>query len=141
MRANDPFAMRAQSIDRASRQLEDEPPIVGLLARVTSAASIVTGSGSFRWLYQWEEIQVGPASNYLPTVKSGGITGSAVSVSELGNTLTQVAYGVQLSNIPAGFAPVRIPNQTPVWVVPHRQTDGTLLWLIVNTQAIDGVCP
>jgi hypothetical protein len=141
MRANEPMAMRAQSIDRASRELETEPPVWGVLARITSAASIVTGTGSYRWLYQWEEIQVGAAPNYLPTLKSGGITGSAVSVSELGNTLTAVAYGVLLANIAAGFAPVRIPNQTPVWIVPHRQTDGTLLWLIVATQAIDGVCP
>ena len=50
------------------------------------------------------------------------------------------SYGVAIGTLPAGFAPVPIPNGTYVLCVPHRITNGTLIWLIVNTQAIDGVC-
>jgi len=35
---------------------------------------------------------------------------------------------------------VEIPRGTYVFIVPYRGSDGTLLWLIVNTQAIDGTC-
>lgn len=132
---------RSGDVDRASR-LPDEAPILhGVLARITSATAISSGSGGYRWLYQWTEAQVGSAPTYVSAAKSGGITGSALSVSELGNTSTYVAYGVAIAGIPSGFAPVRIPDNTTVWVVPHRNTDGTLVWLILNTQAIDGVCP
>lgn len=132
---------RAGDLDRATRLPDEREPINGLLARITGATAISSGSGGYRWLYSWSEAQVGTAPTYVSAVKSGGISGNAISVSELGNSATHVAYGVQLSNIPTGYAPVQIPTNTAVWIVPHRQSDGNLLWLIVNTQAIDGNCP
>lgn len=141
MKLTDPAYRRAQDFDRASREFPQEEPLWGCLAIVTGSTAITTGVGGYRWLYTWTEAQVGAAPNYLAAAKTGGISGQAISVSELGNTLTTVAYGILLANIAAGFAPVKIPTNTPVWVVPHRQTNGNLLWLIVNTQAIDGACP
>jgi len=60
-------------------------------------------------------------------------------MSEMSNGLT-VGYGVTVSTIPAGFNPVAIPTNTAVWVVPQRVSDGNMMWLILNTQAIDGAC-
>ena len=50
------------------------------------------------------------------------------------------AYGVAKTNIPAGFAPQQIPVNTFVVGVPWWCDDGTGIYLIINTQAIDGVC-
>jgi hypothetical protein len=127
-----------KGMDRAARDLGEEPTSVGCLATITSATAI-SGSTT-RWVYQWSEAEIGPAaSNYPVASKTGGITGAALSISELGNG-TYFAFGITAAALPAGWTPVKIPNGTPVWVVPHRGSDGTLVWVILNTQAIDGAC-
>jgi hypothetical protein len=127
-----------KGIDRAARDVEAEPEVLGCLATITSSTAI--GGSSTRWEYQWSEATIGPAaSNYPVSTKTGGISGTAVSVSELGNG-TYFAFGIAAASLPAGWTPVKIPNGTPVWVVPHRGSDGTLVWVILNTQAIDGAC-
>lgn len=127
-----------KGIDRAARDVEGEPEVNGCLALITSSTAI-SGS-STRWEYQWTEAAIGPASsNYPVAAKSGSISGTAVSLSELGNG-TYFAFGITAASLPSGWAPVKIPNGTPVWVVPHRGSDGTLVWVILNTQAIDGAC-
>lgn len=141
MKLTDEAYRRGPDFDRGSREFHSEEPLSGLLVIVTGATAITTGVGGYRWLYTWAEAQLGPPPNYLASQKTNPITGEALSISELGNTLTTVAFGIAIANIPAGFAPVRIPNGTPVWAVPQRLTNGTLLWLILNTQAIDGTCP
>lgn len=132
---------RAADIQRAATSHDAPELINGCLARITGATVITSASSVYRWLYTWTEATIGAAPSYTPAVKSGGIAGNAVSVSETGNTLTTVAYGILISHLPVGFLPVRIPNDTAVWVVPNRCSDGTLLWVIINTQAIDGTCP
>ena len=128
---------RNASLDRASRDLDGIPVIHGCLARITGATAI---SGAVkRWLYTWVECEIGIAPTYIPAAKLYGIEGSALSMSEMSNGLT-VGYGVTVSTIPAGFNPVVIPTNTAVWVVPQRVSDGNMMWLILNTQAIDGAC-
>lgn len=121
----------------AARAPADFSPPVCVLGKITGATSI-PGSTT-RWLYDWEEASIDPANALA--VKSNGLTAQkALSVSELGNTATSVAYGVNPVNLPAGLLPVRIPNDTAVLLFPYRRNDGSLIWLIVNTQAIDGTC-
>lgn len=130
---------RAKDLERSSRMQHTYEVLWGVLGKVTGAS--VIDAATYRWLYTWEEILVGSTSAYSPTAKTGGISGNAISMSELGNTSTVYAYGVPVADLPASFHPKVIPTNTPVWVVPSRRTDGTLLWLIVNTQAISGACP
>ena len=111
----------------------------GQLMKVTAAGAIA-GTDA-RWLYSVvkQTVQTSAAS-YVPTAAADTIVYSALSVSELSNGVNPYSYGVTKANIPAGFAAVKIPTGTWVWCVPHRMTDGTFIWLIVNTQAIDGAC-
>ena len=125
-------------IERVRRGVYVPPPTEGLLVKIGSGSTIA--SGAYMWLYEWAECQVD--TNYRPVVKTNGLTGLAISISELGNYGTAfVAHGVANANIPAGFAPVKINVGAMAWIVPHRRdTTSALLWLIVNVQAIDGVC-
>lgn len=116
----------------AVRAPQDHEPIHHLLAQITSAAPL----GNYRWQYEWREAII---NGTAAASKANGLTGTAFSVSELSNA-TMVAYGATIANIPAGFAPVQIPINTYVIIFPHRRQDGSLVWLIANTQAIDGIC-
>lgn len=111
-------------------------PIMYLLVRITGASAI--SGATKRWTYTWEEATFAVTT---PSAKSGGLTGSAISVSELSNDATsRYSYGVDPTNLPGTFDAVAIPTGTYVFIVPYRGSDGALTWLIVNTQAIDGTC-
>jgi hypothetical protein len=133
----DPMRRSKDALARADASFEPHPTNTGMLARIVSSALIATTVN--RYLYQWEEAWIGGAAPYTTVAKTNALSGAALSVSELGNG-TYVAYGVTFGGIPAGFAPVAIPNGTPVWIVPSRKNNGELVWLILNTQAIDGTC-
>ena len=110
-------------------------------ASVTGATPIP--SAWARWVYTCEEIWIGPAPLYVPAARPDGRTFTpCLSVSENGNAppTSTISYGVSTANLVGSFGPVRIPDGTPVTLHPHRSSDGTLIWLIVNTQAIDGTC-
>lgn len=130
---------RQQSdLSRALTYRPDLEPITTQLMKVISSS--VIDAPNVRWLYSVRKAVVGNPSTYLAGLDSDSATFQALSVSELSNTGTYASYGVAIGTLPAGFAPVPIPNGTYVLCVPHRITNGTLIWLIVNTQAIDGVC-
>lgn len=129
---------RQANLDRASRAANPSELPWGWLARITGSAPIATTIN--RYLYTWVEATFAGTAPYAPAVKTGGMSGQALSVSELSNGAT-VSYGVTYANIPPGFAPVAIPTNTYVWIVPARAANGTELYLIVNAQAIDGACP
>lgn len=130
---------RQQSdLSRALTYRPDLEPITTQLMKVISSS--VIDAPNVRWLYSVRKAVVGNPSTYTPGLDSDSATFQALSVSELSNTGTYASYGVAIGTLPAGFAPVPIPNGTYVLCVPHRITNGTLIWLIVNTQAIDGVC-
>jgi len=134
---------REKAFDRASRFLDSPQPVFGVLGKIT-AVSTIAGT-TYRNEYTWSEAIVGPASaNYVCALRASGqgIVGEkAISISELGNTSMTVSGGVALSNLPTGFTPQPLPIGTPVWVVPNRASDGTLVWIILSHQAIDGACP
>jgi len=79
------------------------------------------------------------------TVRNASAEIPAFSISELGNNANTPAiysYGVPTADIPAGFAPVRIPDNTPVicWNAMRSNNHGQNIFLIINTQAITGQC-
>ena len=135
--AKSPLARGQSDIERVRRQVLHDPPSSGMLAIVTAATGTAV---AYQWLYAWSEAELISATPYTVAAKSLGVQGTAVSMSELGNG-AKVGYGVTVANLPAGFQPVQIPVGTPIWIVPWRQNNGSLLWLILNTQAVDGECP
>jgi hypothetical protein len=129
---------RESDLRRVADDRPDWTPDVGLvMARVTTA-TVLGVATDYRWTYECAEAWM---NGTVSAVRSPGRTFSpCYSISELSNGL-KCSYGVTIANLPVGFAPVRIPNDTAVMLSPHRKSDGTLVWIIINTQAIDGVCP
>jgi hypothetical protein len=118
-----------------------EPAGTLILAQISNSAPIAGEYG--RWLYECVEAWVLASPSYKHGIRANGRTFvNCLSVSELGNTVrpTFLSYGVQSVNLLGSFVPVKIPNGTPVVLSPHRTIGGNLVWLIVNTQAIDGTC-
>ena len=137
-RSSQQFKQRSD-IERVAKELPSLPPSFGMLAIITGSTAHATNP--YMWTYNWTECLVG--ANDRIVAKTYGLTGVAFSISELGNYgTTRCSYGVITTNIPAGFAPVKIHTNAAVWIVPTRRHDTSALqWLIVNTQAIDGICP
>ena len=109
-----------------------------VLMKVTAAAAI-SGATS-RWLYTVQPARVGAAPTYTPALEVA-ISADALSVSELSNDATsRFSYGVDPTNLPGSFDAVQIPVGSYVLCVPHATADGAFIYLIVNTQAIDGEC-
>jgi hypothetical protein len=129
---------RQANLDRASRASNPSELPWGWLARITGSSPIATTIN--RYLYTWVEAAFAGTAPYAPTTKTSGMSGNALCISELGNG-TYVANGVTYANIPPGFAPVAIPTNTYVWIVPARAANGAEIYLIVAVQAIDGACP
>lgn len=137
---NTVWARKSSEIARAVSQQPRVEPISSQLMKVIS--STVLDAANYRWVYTLRRAVVGPAGTYVPSTTSDPLQETGLSVSELSNGVLPafVSYGVGRANIPAGFAPQPIPNGTYVMTVPHRLSSGSLVWLIINTQAIDGVC-
>jgi hypothetical protein len=109
-----------------------------VLMKVT-AASAIAGATS-RWKYTVQPARVGAAPTYTPALEVA-ISADALSVSELSNDATsRFSYGVDPTNLPGSFDAVQIPVGSYVLCVPHATADGAFIYLIVNTQAIDGEC-
>ena len=109
-----------------------------VLMKVTAAAAI-SGATS-RWKYTVQPARVGAAPTYTPALEVE-IDADALSVSELSNDVTsRYSYGVDPTNLPGSFDAVQIPVGSYVLCVPHATADGAFIYLIVNTQAIDGEC-
>ena len=130
---------REKDLDRAARFREEPVGIETQLMKVTAATALASG-GPFRFLYTLYFAEIAGSPNYLPQLRANTYPNIGFSVSELSNTGSYYSYGVANGNIPAGFQPRQIPLNSYVLAVPHRAQTGTLYWLIVNTQAIDGTC-
>jgi hypothetical protein len=105
------------------------------------SSTLIVGSDK-RYAYIVREAYVGGSTPFTPTNTSySSVTYDALSVSELSNAGLYYSYGILKTNLPAGFAAVQIPMGTFVLCVPHNKTNGGVVYLIINTQAIDGVCP
>jgi hypothetical protein len=130
-------------IRRVATQAPQYEKLHTKLMEVT-AWTLIAGSDA-RYNYIVREAYVGGSSPYTPT-NSGysGLTYDALSVSELSNganpVLGHYSYGILKTHLPVGFAAQHIPVGTFVLCVPHNKTNGGVVYLIINTQAIDGVC-
>jgi len=129
-------------LERARKALPQPLPYYPTLMKVT-AASAIAGQDK-RWLYTVVEATVGATASYVPTTSVNAGSYYALSVSELTNgtstTVGTYSYGVAKTNVPAGFSAVQIPVNTFVMCVPYWRADSSPIYLIINTQAIDGVC-
>ena len=136
-RLDGPIADAATHWD--DRRFEFDAPLV--LAKVTDGIPI---AGAWaRWRYETEEAIMNAGPLYTTTTRSQGREFlKCFSVSELSNTppTTSLSYGVSSANLLGSFGPVRIPDGTFVVMCPHRISTGELVYLIINTQAIDGTC-
>ena len=109
-----------------------------VLMKVT-AASAISGATS-RWKYTVQPARVGAAPTYTPALEVA-ILADALRVSELSDDApSRFSYGVDPTNLPGSFDAVQIPVGSYVLCVPHATADGAFIYLIVNTQAIDGEC-
>lgn len=133
------YGRREQDLARAIAQPLEVEPVAFELFKIVSSTAI--SGGVNRHLYTMRRARVGNATGYAPAVTSNAQTETGLSVSELSNASSYWSYGVLKTNVPAGFSPQPIPDNTYVLAVPHRIDSGTLVWLIINTQAIDGACP
>lgn len=132
-------ARRETDIARAISQPDRELPAAFDLFVVTGATEI--GSGNYRWKYNLVRARVGNSPTYTPGSSSNTYVETGLCSSELSNgSIFYYSYGVQAANISAGWAPKQIPVGSYVVAVPHRTLDGTLVWIIIANQAIDGSC-
>lgn len=121
------------------RRFPADPMLV--VARVLSAVPVPASWG--RWRYTCEEAWMnGPPLWTASNRPAGRIFDNCFSISELSNGLpvTRISYGVSSANLLGSFVPKAIPLVTYVVMTPHRTSTGALVWLIINTQAIDGTC-
>lgn len=133
------WARRQADLARVTAQPLEIEPVTAQLMRVTNFT--VINAATWRYKYKVRRARVGNSTAYTPElVTTDPQEDDALSVSELSNGGNYVSYGVLKTNIPQGFAPTAIPINTYVMCVPSRTLDGTFIWLIVNTQAIDGQC-
>lgn len=131
-------------IDRVSREVDGIAPPVLTLFKVVSSAPIA-GTDK-RFIYNMTKASVrkeNPPGTDVYDIQNSP-TGSrfkGISLSELSNAGSAYSYGVVKANVPSGFEAVRIPNGTAVAAFPIPRFDGGgTIWIIINTQAIDGIC-
>lgn len=129
-------------LNRAGRDYPQPKPYHPTLMKIT-AASAIAGQDR-RWLYTVVEATVGNTSSYVPTTSVNAGSYSALSVSELSNgtsaTTGSYSYGVSKATLPGTFTAMQIPVNTYVMCVPYWRSDSSPIYLIINTQALDGVC-
>jgi len=112
-------------------------------------ADLVNGANpaasDYIWRYVVTPIKMSFAGiSGLPTfanITTTPVSFYAFSISEMNNMNNIYAFGIPAASLPATFTPVRIPNGTPVIAVPIRLNDTSAqVWIILNTQAVDGAC-
>lgn len=134
--------LRASVLDlnRAGRDYPTPSPYYPTLMKIT-AASAISGQDK-RWLYTVVEATIDTGASYSPALSVNTGSYSALSMSELTNNMATntYSYGVAKANVPAGFSAVQIPVGTYVMCVPYWRSDSSPIYLIINTQALDGVC-
>jgi hypothetical protein len=133
----DQMAGLAQSVraDQFSRKTEG---VDFILAKITGNTAI--GGASYRWEYTWERAEIGSTRAFASRAGEAWYTGTALNVTEGGNTATTVMPGYTVANIPAGFTVKPIATGCFVMVFAQRRTDGTIQWVFWCENAIDGSC-
>ena len=89
---------------------------------------------------QAERAEIGATGTFASRAGEAWYTGTALNVTEGGNTATTVMPGYTVANIPAGFTVKPIATGCFVMVFAQRRTDGTIQWVFWCENAIDGSC-
>ena len=141
MRKNWNISRDPTGVDRAIREQPEYETLWLRLMKITAATQI--GSSTLkRWRYTVVEATFNTAAlDYVGLTTSNPATDYAISISELSNTVGTgpFSYGVN-GPFPGTFEPQQIPVGTYVLCYPHRNQGGDLVYVIINTQAIDGAC-
>lgn len=128
-------------LDRVSSVRPSYEPRTIVLGVITSYS--VLSALYYRWTYDWSEAILNTSTPVGVSTKTGGLQATAISISELSNRSGHpfYSYGIGAGGLPGTFVPQPIPVGTYVLLTPMRKSDGSLMWVIFNTQAIDGDCP
>ena len=132
---------RPADIANFCRPQPPKPNPFRLMYVVSSTA--ISGS-SYRWLYKLQPARLGNSPSYdAAAILTELDTYNGLSMSEMSNDIGSAtcSYGVTLVNLPTGIVPVKIPSETFVLAMSTTTLDGAQVYIIVNTQALDGPCP
>lgn len=130
-------------IERARTEVPPAPAPALRLFKITAAA-LIPGSDK-RYVYSMTRAVIRKKNaslvdTYEPEDSDTNARYKGVSISELSNAGVAYSYGVLKTNVPAGFAAVAIPDGSYVLAFPMAMADGGTVWIIINTQALDGSC-
>jgi len=136
-------SMAIMDVDRARRDVPPPEPPALRLFKITAAA-LIPGSDK-RYIYSMTRAVVKKTNaalvdTYEPSDSQTRSRYKGISISELSNAGASYAFGILKTTVPAGFAAVAIPDGTYVVAFPMTMVDGGVLWIIINTQAINGTC-
>jgi hypothetical protein len=121
-----------------------QPPKLNPFRLMFVVSSAAISGSSYRWLYKLQPARVGNSPSYDPELIATELaTYDGLSMSELSNDIgaAKCSYGVLISNLPTGIVPVKIPSESFVLAMSTTTLEGKQVYLIVNTQAVDGACP
>jgi hypothetical protein len=123
-------------LPRLAKPRVDEPTPDKLIGLITGSTAI---SGAvWRWIYGWAEAEIQLAGGaYTFATMTGGRTGSALNVTEAGNTAVVVANGVLVLNLPPLFEVKPVVGF--VELTRRYLTSGVPIWTF-SAPVIDGEC-
>ena len=118
-------------IERSRTEVPPAPAPAMRLFKITAAA-LIPGSDK-RYIYSMTRAVIKKKNaslvdTYEPEDSDTNARYKGVSISELSNA------------VPTGFAAKAIPDGSYVVAFSMPMVDGGVVWIIVNTQAIDGTC-
>lgn len=132
---------RTPTLSRAARELQTPPYAATMIwARITGATPM---AGEVRrWAYAFKQVRWDKATKLFVDVPSpSGITGTAYNAIEEPNSASQIAPGIDPSDLPAGQDLVELKYGVPVPLYAVRCDDGSTEWIIATPGAIGGPCP
>lgn len=110
------------------------------MARITGNTSLATN----RWTYAWEEVYLNDTADWTAVAsgRTSATHGVALNGMEAGNTGTGVqGNGIDLANLPAGFAIKPISPDTVHEMLGPFGPAGTLRCHFSAANGVDGECP
>lgn len=129
------------SIDSGPRARVDMPTIAEqgmIFARITDA----TLDGTNRWIYDWEEVRFEDDEPVTTgAVRTSDTHGQAMNLREMLNDGTGVqGNGVDVANLPSGFAIQPVSGRGAVILFGPYQDGGEDRWYFQSTNGVDGSC-
>jgi len=127
----------ADELTRVQWRNRDEA-VPYILAKITGSTAIA--GANYRWTYAWQAAEIGSTGVFAGRTSEPWYTGSALNITEAGNTASLVMPGYLVANFPAGFTVKPIATGCFVMVFARRRTNGDIQWVFSCENAIDGTC-